>query len=58
MAKNIIEAWDRISPDIIESAWAIYQRDWAPYDSEDPETELVDGEYPPDVRREDLGDLI
>jgi hypothetical protein len=58
MAKNHIDAWDRISPDVIESAWAIYRRDWALYDSEDAEAELVDGEYQPDVRREDLEDLI
>jgi hypothetical protein len=58
MAKNLIDAWDRISPDIIEPAWAIYRWDWAPYDSEDPEGELADGEYRSDVRGEDLEDLI
>jgi hypothetical protein len=53
MAKNLIDARDGISPDIFESAWAIYRRDWVPYDSEDR-----DGEYRPDMRRENLGDLI
>jgi hypothetical protein len=58
MVKNLIDAWDCISLDIIESVWAIYRWDWAPYDSEDPEGQLVDGEYRPEVRREDLEDLI
>jgi hypothetical protein len=58
MSKNLIDAWNRISLDIIESAWAVYRRDWASYDPEDAERELVDGEYRPDVRKEDLEDLI
>jgi hypothetical protein len=49
MAENLIAAWDRITPDVIESAWAIYQGDWGVDMPEKPESDPDDGEHRPEV---------
>jgi hypothetical protein len=57
MASNLIEAWNRITPDVIESAWAIYQGNWGAEISDDSEADLLDSDYHPEVTNRDLQDL-
>jgi hypothetical protein len=57
MASNLMEAWDRISPEVIEAASVIDQGDWGANVSDDAETDLDDTEYHPEITRDDLQDL-
>jgi hypothetical protein len=57
MADNLLKAWDQISPQVIDEAWAVYQGDWGD-DAEEPFRRSDDAEYLPDGRRDEQGDLL
>jgi hypothetical protein len=57
MASNLIEAWDRIAPHVIESAWSIDTNDWGVNSSEDDEEDLADREYHLEITVEGLLDF-
>jgi hypothetical protein len=44
VAEHLVEAWNRITPDITDSAWCIYRSEWEEdYDRDEVETK--DGDY-------------
>jgi hypothetical protein len=58
MARNLLIAWERITPDIIESAWdIIFQGEWSSDDGGEPNDRGDDEEFQLRMRQEDLDDL-
>jgi hypothetical protein len=56
IAQSLIDAWDRITPDVIESAWEIFEPDWN--DAEDSQQGSDhDGEYQRQYTEEDFLDF-
>jgi hypothetical protein len=43
IAEGLVEAWDRITMEIVDSAWDIFDPGWEPADDE--EIDLADAEY-------------
>jgi hypothetical protein len=58
MASNLIEAWDRFAPHVIESAWSVYTSDWGANSSVDDEEDLADREYHLEITLEGLLDFV
>jgi hypothetical protein len=56
IAPNLVKAWDRITQEVIESAWDIYEADWGEDEIDSGGREGWDGEYVPDISLADLRD--
>ena len=54
MAENLLISWERITPDIIESSWDIFQDGW---EVEEADTQMDDGEFRMQMTQQDIDDL-
>jgi hypothetical protein len=55
MAENLLSAWDRITPDLIDRAWDIFHGAWDEPASD--ESDGADEEFRPRMTLEELEDL-
>jgi hypothetical protein len=56
IADNLMKAWKRITQDVIESSWDLYEADWGEDVIDSGEEGDQDGEYVPGISLTDLQD--
>jgi hypothetical protein len=56
VAKRLVEAWNRIKSDIIDSVWCIYQLEWDE-NQDRKEAEVKDDDYRQVISLDDLRDF-
>jgi hypothetical protein len=57
MAENLLVSWERITPDIVVSAWDIFQEGWEVQEADEGDTRMDDSEFRIHMTQQDFDDL-
>jgi hypothetical protein len=57
MAQNLLVSWERITQDIVQSAWDIFQEGWEVEEADERDTRMDNDEFQIQVTQQDLDDL-